>query len=858
MALRNQLIQFLGDFSQHDLRTDSNALRCAQNMLSAIWGESATINLLDSFAGGGSIPIEGQLLGYKSYATDINPIPILLNKLQLEVLPDLDDTKYEQIRLLAEEINEDVEQELSEIYSLHNPLRSTEFSPIGYLCSRTIICEGAGCGVKYPLLKSNRVSKKQKLNYNFSLSEDSKNLTVQIVNSPKTTKGNVDRWNATCPICQFVTPSTSVKSQLISKQGGANDCQLLAVVCQSNVKKGKYFFEPNNYDHQERILAASMIEEFSDNINYARFIPNQRMIGNSRYLTPPSFGMEKWSDAYTPRQLLSTIFYSKKVSEIQDEGVKLILGLATSKYLAFNTSLSPWRSDNEAFNEVFKSHDIRMTYDFYEARPFGKAGASWLNNVDNTLKGLKKCYFPPSKYSGVASYCDATNHFLPDNSIDIWAVDPPYYDSIPYSDVSNYYVTILQKIFPDLVLEGNLSPRISEVVMDKTKIPNGEVKSKDWYEKQVTLALSEGLRVTKPEGIAYWVYAHKSTKGWATVLKGIMASGWKITSSWPIQTELTSRARALDSATLSTSVHIVMRPRPNDAGVGEWNAILKELPNVLNSWLNRMNESRVMGADAMYSCIGPAMELYSKYNSVERASGELIGVDEYLDYVWLTVADEAIKMIDAKLGHSGTEPAVRFSIVAIWALRQSKNIHRQSGQTLADEVTGVNEDPSEVSLPFDTASMLARSIGVVLDELDVTNVIHKNKSTVKILSPEDRRHYLLGIANARSEVYQKVSDGIQMKLGESQEEAEVRVDIETKQKGLIEMPKRDSQLDKLHQAMLLHADGNSVALESHLRDNIGDDPAVWHLAQTLNTLYPEGSWERSKIEGVIARHQSLR
>ena len=97
-----------------------------------------------------------------------------------------------------------------------------------------------------------------------------------------------------------------------------------------------------------------------------------------------------------------------------------------------------------------------------------------------------------------------------------------------------------------------------------------------------------------------------------------------------------------------------------------------------------------------------------------------------------------------------------------------------------------------------------------------------------------------------------------MRLDESHEEAESRKYMEKKIEGHIEMPKRESQLDKLHQAMLLHADGQSVLLETHLRENIGDDPAIWQLANTLNTLYPEGSWERSKIEGVIARHQSLR
>jgi hypothetical protein len=301
-----------------------------------------------------------------------------------------------------------------------------------------------------------------------------------------------------------------------------------------------------------------------------------------------------------------------------------------------------------------------------------------------------------------------------------------------------------------------------------------------------------------------------------------------------------------------------MRPRKKKFGVGQWNEVLDQLPTITQNWLEKMEKSGVIGADAIYSCIGPAMELFSKYESVERASGQKVNVEEYLGIVWDTVAEEALKLLGPYSVQSTVETDARFFLMSIWTLRQSANINYMSGEVIDGEKTELSDKPSKFELPFDTASLLARGIGAVIEDLEKTNVIDVKKGIVKILSPEDRRHYLLGITNGKSKVHQKASDGIQLKLGESSEDAEARVEVEARQQGLIEMPKRDSQLDKLHQAMLLHADGNSTALEAHLRDNVGDDPMFWQLANTLNTLYPEGSWERAKIEGVISRYNSLR
>jgi len=855
-SLRNKLLGFIELFSVHNNRSNTRMLKCVHDIMFGIWGSEKPI-MLDSFAGGGSIPLEGQLIGMKSIASDINPIPVLLNKLQLELLPHLENNHFDDILSVAKKINLEVHEELLEAYPANNSKRPSEFVPIGYLCSRSIVCEGIGCGVSYPLLASRWVAKKKKLGYDLTQVKDNM-VKVRIIKNPSKTEGNVSRHNATCPICGYTTPNKSVKRQMSGRNGGTEDSVLLAVVCKSTNKKGRFYFEPNQEDITAREKAYHLSQEMKAMPEYANFIPNIVMKGNSRYLTPPFFGMNKWSDAYTPRQLISTMSYAKKVSEISDHTTRLILALATSKLTNHNTSLCPWRTDIESFDRAFKSHRIPMIHDFYESRPFGKGGPTWIGDVENTISGLKGGKTNVVLEPGAARFGDATDHFLPDDTVDLWATDPPYYDAVPYSDISNYFVAVLQSMLPDIILENGLAPKIAEVVQDGTELPSGDKKSDQWYETQVSKSLKEGLRVVKSSGIAYWVYAHKTTKGWSSVLRGIISSGWKVTGSWPIDTEMKSRVRAQNSAALSTSVHIIMRPRDIDSGVGEWSEILNLLPSKLEAWLIRMRNSGVMGADAIYSCIGPAMELFSKYDSVERASGEEIDIDEYLQYVWDTVADEAVKMLSPDSEQSTAEPNARFSLMAIWTLRQSTNIDYMSGENLDAEEIEVSEEPSKLTLPFDTASLLARGIGAVIENLEKTNVIEVKGSVVKILSPEDRRHYLLGAANGESKVQLQSSGGIQMKLGESSEEAEARVDVEIKQKGLIEMPKRDSQLDKLHQAMLLHADGNSVALEAHLRDNIGEDPAVWQLANTLNTLYPEGSWERSKIEGVIARYQSLR
>lgn len=856
-SLRKRLLRFIGDYSSWDLKMNDAYTKCIRLIITGC--HDGVPKLLDSFAGGGSIPIEGKRIGMESYATDINPIPLLLNRLQLELLSNMDASVISEIDDEIDRIVSLLEQDLSDIFPSSNNTSDGEVT-IGYLRAREIICEGVSCGLAYPLISSPWVAKsaKQKICYNFTKVNNS--IDIQLIENPVPTQipeQTIRRGNGTCPICKHITPVESVRKQLIRQNGGTEESRLLVTITAEKNKAGKKFRLPSKKDFEAIIRGQNLLRKFLDE-NPKITIPTEPLPPQGSLGTRvQGYGITEWGQLFTSRQLLINLLMVKEVKKIEDPLIRTILALIISKFNDRNSSLSTWRPPLRVFDRAFKSHRIQMTWDYYEANPYIAIGTNLKNTHQTVMRGIKSAMVPDGSENGHSSYSNATDHFLPDNSMDLWATDPPYYDSVPYSDISNYFVVWLKRMMPNIVLDGDIAPKKEELVMDKSNVGN-QKKDSEWYESNVEKALAEGLRMTKPDGIAYWVYAHKSTIGWSTVLKGIVNTGWRVVGSWPISTEMKSRLRAHGAASLSTSVHIVMRPRLPDAGIGQWAEIINELPSKLCRWLTRMKKAGVMGADAIYSCIGPAMEIFSKYDSVERASGENVDIDEYIEFVWDTVADEAIKLLSPDSEQSTAEPNARFSLMAIWTLRQSANLDYSSGENLEQEEIEVAAEPSKLAIPFDTASLLARGIGAVIEDLEKSEVIDIKKSEVKILSPEDRRHYLLGVTNNTSKVQNKSSGGIQIKLGESWEEAEARVDVETKQKGLLEIPKRDSQLDKLHQAMLLHADGNSVALEAHLRDIIGNDPAIWQLANTLNTLYAEGSWERSKIEGVIARYQSLR
>ena len=227
-----------------------------------------------------------------------------------------------------------------------------------------------------------------------------------------------------------------------------------------------------------------------------------------------------------------------------------------------------------------------------------------------------------------------------------------------------------------------LSPKRQEAVQDEIKKDNGQIKDKVWFENKMANAFAEGRRILSDEGISSVVFAHKTTEGWEALLAGLIRGGWIITGSWPIATERPVRLRSLDSAALATSVHLVCRPRPDDAPVGDWSKVLRELPQRVGNWMEYLQEQGVRGADLVFACIGPALEIYSRYSRVETAAGEEVKLDEYLEKVWEVVGRIALEQVlgtdEARARNSAAgalEEDARLTALFLWTIQSTNGQH---------------------------------------------------------------------------------------------------------------------------------------------------------------------------------------
>jgi adenine-specific DNA methylase len=285
---------------------------------------------------------------------------------------------------------------------------------------------------------------------------------------------------------------------------------------------------------------------------------------------------------------------------------------------------------------------------------------------------------------GEIQQADATASPLADDSSSCWFTDPPYYDAIPYSDLSDCFYVWLNRALPGHHLlrdpydpSNPLTPKIREAVQDATKSVEGQPKDRAFFERTMASAFREGRRVTLDDGIGCVVFAHKTTEGWEALLSGLIQGGWVVTGSWPIVTEAANCLRARESAALATSVHLICRPRIEEK-IGDWGQVLRELPGRVTDWMERLESEGVRGAGLVFACIGPAQEIFSRYSKVETAEGVEVGLSEYLMKVWEVVGRAVLEQVlgsaEAKVrnGAAGAlEEDARLTALFLWTLQAS-------------------------------------------------------------------------------------------------------------------------------------------------------------------------------------------
>ena len=404
-------------------------------------------------------------------------------------------------------------------------------------------------------------------------------------------------------------------------------------------------------------------------------------------------------------------------------------------------------------------------------------------------------------------------------------------------------------------------------MQDETKQTEGRPKDREWFEETMAKAFAEGRRVLHEDGVGSVVFAHKTTEGWEALLSGMIRGGWTITGSWPIATEMASRLRARDSAALATSVHLICRPRPEDAPVGDWADVLRELPTRVGDWIERLQAEGIRGADLVFACVGPALEIFSRYRAVETAEGHEVGLPEYLEKVWEVVGRTALQQVlgtaeaQARNGLAGAlEEDARLTALFLWTLQSTDTAEngQQTAKDEDDEEAVATVAAKGFNLPFDVVRRFAQPMGIDLD-VWTGRIIGQEKGVVRLLPVAERAADLFGEDGASA-----AADWIESDPGGSVQatlfpELEAAPTTRSRRHGRKTILDGDAELqtidattlDRVHAAILLQASGHASALRTLISAEQDRGPEFLRLANALSALYPRGSQEKRLLDAML-------
>jgi adenine-specific DNA methylase len=905
------LHEFIADFASWDNAANAAYLKTARELIKAAYGDEAPL-VVDPFAGGGSIPLEALRIGCDAFASDLNPVACLINKVLLIDIPRNGLALADELSRVGTEIKKAAEKDLAKFY----PSDPDGGRPIAYIWARTVHCEQPNCGCEIPLIRGLWLSKKpnRRAALRYSVTREKKSPPKVMFEVFNPTTGNdlqsvtVSRAKATCPACNLVLSADRVRQQLTAQHGGARvqfdddgnrigGARLIAVALLRNGSSGRQYRIANAHDYAAIYNAETELSKRL--ISDEQYVPQEQIpLTELRRISLPIYGISRFSDLFTARQLLSIATLStciKGLSKtLKSDAIARLLGLALDKSADLNNANTRWKPDAECPVNTLARHDIPMAWDFAEACPLGESSGSFLSGFERTADSIRPSY-PQTSKTGTVSVCDACEHDLPDESCSVWFTDPPYYDSVPYAHLSDFFHVWLRRALPEYAKNtAPLTPKAEECVVDRPHSRIPDAKTAEHFERRVSLAMREGVRIVRKDGVASVVFAHKTTEGWEALLGGMISGGWVITGSWPITTEMGSRLNARENASLAASVHLICRPRNEGSAVGDWIEIIRELPRRIKDWMERLSDEGIRGADLVFACIGPALELFSKYARVETPDGEEIGLAAnerarsepvrrgFLSYIWEVAGRTALNQVlgsaesKAKNGAAGAlEEDARLTALFLWTLQATESAAKdkaarkaEDGDEDTDNTDGTDEEESGgagkkkagLTMIYDVARRFAQPLGIHLDVWE-GRIIETAKGIVRLLPVGERAKQLFGEEGASAVVrkFDAARKPDPQLMLEFISEAQTAAVPEVRGRGRkstasaegLRTRREATTLDRVHAAMLLQSSGAANALRALLEAEMQRSPDFLRLANALSALYPRDSEEKRLLDAML-------
>lgn len=729
--------------------TDTELLRQArQEILDSTDGEPPTI--LDPFSGGGTIPLEAQRLGLDVEASDLNPLAVLITKSTAEmpsrfanqppVNPDskalrsgswpgstglADDVKY-----YGDWVRAEAYKRIGSLYPPAILSAGTTARVIAWIWARTVTCPNPACGITMPLTSKWWLSNKKGKEAWIVPTVTGHTVSYSIGRPPMLPPqdgGTVGRSGARCIGCD-----TPVDFKYIRGEGknGRIGADLMAIVAEG--KRTRHYLPPTD-EHQS-----------AADIQRPDGTPQGPIPEQAPGFRVKAYGYNSYSDLFTARQLVALMTLSDLVGaahrRVQDDAaatgvstgesleeggigsvayadaVATYLGMAMSRGADLNNSLVTWSHSRDQARNLFARQAIPMAWDFVEVSPFSGAAGDFGVAIGTTKDALSS--LRPGSAARVAQ-ADAQNRELSNLLI---STDPPYYDNIGYSDLSDFFYVWLRRALGNVhpkLLSTILVPKAEELVANQFR-HGGKAGANKFFEEGFNNIFRQARRVADDAYPVTLYYAFKqsettadgeSSTGWETFLEGITGSGWTITATWPMRSERGGRMLSIGTNALASSIVLSLRPRPTDApriARRSFVAALKaELPNALRE----LQQGAIAPVDLPQAAIGPGMGVYSRYSAVLSDDGTPMRVRAALSLI-NEVLDEVLSEQEGDF-----DPDTRFALA--W--------FRQHGFEVGD---------------FGDADNLARARNASLEHLERAGILRLRgtRGKVSLLSPDELEH----------------------------------------------------------------------------------------------------------------------
>jgi putative DNA methylase len=723
----------------------------------------------DPFAGGGALPLEAQRLGLASYASDLNPVAVLINKAMIEIPPkfagkppanpearkekSLIAREWEGAQGLAEDaryygqwMRDEAEKRIGHLYPKVavtpemakarpdlKPYVGRKLTVIAWLWARTVKSPNpAFAKVDVPLVSTFMLSTKEgKEAYVEPVIEGGSYRFTVKVGKPKDAEGakNGTKLSRGANF-QCLMSATPIASDHIysEAQAGRMGARLMAIVAEGD--RGRVYLAPTP-EHEAAALKAM-----------PEWKPEVAMPENPRWFSPPLYGLKTYGDLFTPRQLVALTTFSDLVQEARErvqrdamqagfhddgkplrdggtglsayaDAVAVLLGEAVSKLSTFHNQLSYWRVGESKSSPGFGRQAIPMTWDFTEVQPFAGAGGDFAEIVTKAVP--KVLVSLPSSSASVAKQDDAARQTITQDKV--VSTDPPYYDNIGYADLSDFFYVWLRRsmrpIFPELFATLAV-PKAEELVATPYRHGTKE-KAEIFFLDGMTRAMNRIAEQTHPAFPVTIYYAFKQSEkenesgtastGWETFLDAVILAGFSISGTWPMRTEQSAALKTTVNS-LASSIILVCRPRAASIPTATRREFVNALKAELPIALANLQRGNIAPVDLAQAAIGPGMAVYTRFAKVLDAEGRPLSVRE------------ALALINQTLDESLAEQEGAFDADSRWALTWFEQQGFDEGE-------------------YGVAEQLSKSKNTSVAGMVEAGIVESKRGKVRLLRPEE-------------------------------------------------------------------------------------------------------------------------